>query len=222
MSTHPSITRAIGACPLKRMSGSAWCTSGTKRAMDLCCAGLLLSLLWPLMVVIAALIKTSSPGPVLFRQRRVGLNGVEFELLKFRTMTHLHSSGPGVTQSGDTRVTNLGKYLRKWKLDELPQLFNVMAGDMSLVGPRPDLKKYMGRLNAEDLRILTVRPGITGAASIQFRNEEEMLANVPPQELESFYVRTLLRTKLDLDWQYAQQATFWSDLRILVRTLLVI
>src|SRR5581483_6117422 len=145
----------------------------------------------------------------------------EFEFLKFRTMVHGgHHNGPGVTTKGDARITTVGAFLRKWKLDELPQLFHVLSGKMSLVGPRPDLPKYFSTLNAGQLRVLTLRPGLTGKASICFRHEEEVLHQAPEGELESFYVDQVLPLKIRLDLEYAQTANLMSDTRILFQTFL--
>jgi lipopolysaccharide/colanic/teichoic acid biosynthesis glycosyltransferase len=184
------------------------------------CAGafLLLMAAAPCMALIAVAAKLSSSEPVLFRQRRVGLNGSEFELLKFRTMK-CGPAGHSVTREGDTRITTLGSFLRKWKLDELPQLINVMRGEMSLVGPRPELPRYIAQLGPDYLRILSLRPGITGAASMKYRDEERVLAQAPAQALESFYVTRLLPDKAKTDWEYACSATLLSDLRVLLGTV---
>jgi len=131
------------------------------------------------------------------------------------------SPGSGVTQDGDPRITTVGRIFRKWKIDELPQLFNVLAGNMTLVGPRPDLPKYLDTLPDTQRHILLLRPGITGAASVQFRNEERLLSGVPPERLEDVYVKTLLLKKIDLDLKYAQTASFFSDAGMMLRTLTV-
>ncbi|HZR30017.1 MAG TPA: sugar transferase, partial [Terriglobales bacterium] len=200
---------------------SPWCASAGKRALDFSVAAIMTVLALPLMGVIALLVKFSSPGPLLFRQRRMGRDGQEFEFLKFRTMVHGgHHNGPGVTTKGDARITTVGAFLRKWKLDELPQLFHVLSGKMSLVGPRPDLPKYFSTLNAGQLRVLTLRPGLTGKASICFRHEEEVLHQAPEGELESFYVDQVLPLKIRLDLEYAQTANLMSDTRILFQTFL--
>ena len=141
-------------------------------------------------------------------------------MLKFRTMySHsANSSGPLITRSGDSRVTPVGRWLRKWKLDELPQLVNVLMGDMSLVGHRPDMLKYMQTLTGQDRNILYFRPGITSPASLRFRNEEQVLAKVPPEEMEQFYISNLLPQKVRMDLDYAERATFLTDCGILLRT----
>jgi lipopolysaccharide/colanic/teichoic acid biosynthesis glycosyltransferase len=197
-----------------------WSLSGSKRLFDICCGVMLCSAAAPIMVMLALAVKASSRGPLLFRQNRVGRNGKEFPVLKFRTMySHRgNNSGPLITRSGDSRVTAVGRWLRKWKLDELPQLVNVLMGDMSLVGHRPDMLKYMQTLTGQDRDILYFCPGITSPASLKFRNEEQELAKVPPEEMEQFYVSNLLPQKVRMDLDYAEHATFSTDCRILLRT----
>ena len=139
-------------------------------------AGLLL--LWPLFIIVAILIKVKMPGgPVLFKQKRVGRHGKLFTMYKFRSMTVLHS-GSSVSVAGEARITPLGATLRRFKLDELPELWNEMIGEMSIVGPRPDVPGYADKLQGDDRRILELRPGITGPASLKYRDEEELLAKV--------------------------------------------
>lgn len=175
----------------------------------------------PLIGLIAAMLRIASGSPVLFRQTRSGLNGREFVLLKFRTM-HRENSGLGVTQAGDDRVTRLGRLLRASKLDELPQLVNVLRGDMSVVGPRPDLPEFWRQTDSASRRVLTLLPGITGAASLVFRNEEALLANVRPDQLSAHYVSVQLPKKAAIDWQYAEHAGFLSDCKLLLRTVIPI
>jgi lipopolysaccharide/colanic/teichoic acid biosynthesis glycosyltransferase len=166
------------------------------------------------------LIRVTSSGPILFRQHRVGQDGELFEILKFRTMFHAINSGPGVTRSGDRRITRIGRILRRTKLDELPQLFNVLTGKMSLVGPRPDLPEYYCTLAPEYLPIVKLRPGVTGWATLHFRHEEELLAGVPEPDTFQFYVGTVLPEKARLALDYATRATFLSDVQIVLRTIL--
>jgi lipopolysaccharide/colanic/teichoic acid biosynthesis glycosyltransferase len=202
---------------------SSWCSSTTKRGLDIAVALVALIALGPLMLLIAFAIKATSQGPVLFRQRRCGLIGNGFELLKFRTMDNRPPhSGPGVTRRGDPRVTSLGKWLRRWKLDELPQLINVLHGEMSIVGPRPDLEDFWRQATEAERQVLAVKPGLTSAATLVFCNEEELLARVPESELVGFYVRDLLPRKARLDCEYAAQADFLSDCRILFKTVAAI
>ena len=197
-----------------------WALSSSKRTLDIACAVLFVTATAPLMVILAIVVKATSPGPFLFRQNRIGKNGEEFPLLKLRTM-YCHGgseSGPLVTRSGDSRVTPVGRWLRKWKLDELPQFFNVLKGEMSLVGYRPDMLEYMQTLTGQDRNIQYFRPGITSPASLRFRNEEQELAKVPPEEMEQFYVSNLLPQKVRMDLDYAEHATFLTDCRILLQT----
>jgi lipopolysaccharide/colanic/teichoic acid biosynthesis glycosyltransferase len=190
-----------------------------KRILDLTMATVGLILLAPLMAAIAAAIRASSPGPVLFRQRRVGRGGQLFWLCKFRTMRP-DSGGPSVTATGDQRITPVGGWLRHWKLDELPQLWNVLRGEMSLVGPRPEVPCYVRLYDAEQQGVLAVRPGITGPSQIRFRGEERLLA--AQRDPERYYVTTLLPAKLAVDLAYLRQANLWDDLRLVARTLLAL
>lgn len=198
---------------------SSWNYSRGKRIVDLLAATIILLLSSPLLLLTAVLVKISSRGPVFFRHNRVSMGGREFALLKFRTMLHdaqlceLH-----LTARGDTRITRVGRFLRKWKLDELPQLINVIRGEMSLVGPRPDRADFLAALSAKEKSILDLRPGITGSATLHFRNEEILLANVPVAEQRKFYVTTLLPEKVRLDMSYAKRATLLSDLLIMACT----
>ena len=197
---------------------SNWCSAPGKRALDLLCTIPALIALAPLMLLIGAGVRLSSGSPVLFRQKRFGRDGYAFDCIKFRTMTL--SAGAGVTQAGDARVTGLGRILRKWKLDELPQLINVIRGEMSLVGPRPDLPEFINELDKASYRSLALlTPGITGWATLHFRHEEELLANIPQEELRFYYVQKVLPRKVELDLDYASRATLRSDLMILLRTV---
>jgi len=189
--------------------------------MDIVAATLGLLLLLPVILAIALAIAISSGKPVFFRQQRIGRNGQAFHLLKFRTMSATTKNGVGLTQDGDSRVTGIGRWLRKRKLDELPQLFNVLRGEMTLVGPRPDLEEFWSRASAEDRRVLKLTPGITGAASLAFCDEERLLAQVSPQHLTSFYLEQVLPQKSRIDNEYAMRATFRSDCVILLKTVLV-
>jgi lipopolysaccharide/colanic/teichoic acid biosynthesis glycosyltransferase len=193
-----------------------------KRLFDLCCAAVALAVLWPVMLVIAFIIRIESRGPALFRQVRVGRHGRTFELLKFRTMyVATNSDAPQITAAGDTRITRVGRFLRASKLDELPQFLNVLSGDMSLVGPRPEVPKYVA-LYPPEVRniILSVRPGITDEASIRFRKEEELLGK--SSNPERTYVREILPQKLRLYESYARHHRVVSDIGILVRTFVAL
>jgi lipopolysaccharide/colanic/teichoic acid biosynthesis glycosyltransferase len=190
-----------------------------KRAVDLllCVPFMLLAIPFALLAAIA--VKATSPGPALFRQQRVGRNGRLFRLYKFRTM-RLGDSGPNVTAQGDARITPVGQILRKSKLDELPQFINVLRGDMSLVGPRPEVPEYVAHYSPEQRRVLAVRPGITGISQLEFRNEEAMLAD--REDVPSFYIQEIMPRKLELDLRYVLEHTLWMDLGILVRTVVAV
>ncbi len=216
----------IGAIPdascMSSASGtlSGWNFSPGKRILDAVVSGAGLVVVLPLMALIASAVRLTSSGPVLFRQRRVGKDGKPFEILKFRTMLHRPQGvGLGVTRQGDSRITATGKVLRRVKLDELPQLFNVLRGDMSLVGPRPDLAEFCQAVRPELKRVFALRPGLTGWATLHFRDEERLLAEVPEEQTASYYVDHILSQKAQLDLDYAQRASFFGDLKIVLRTL---
>ena len=176
-----------------------------------------LLLLWPVMLVIALLVKVRMPGgPAIFSQQRVGKDGRLFTMYKFRTMTNT-PGGSSVSVMGDSRVTPLGARLRHYKLDELPQLWNVLRGDMSFVGPRPDVPGYADQLEGEDREMLQLRPGITGPASLKYRDEEELLASVPdPQRYND---EVIFPDKVRINRYYLHHYSFWTDLRIIVETV---
>jgi lipopolysaccharide/colanic/teichoic acid biosynthesis glycosyltransferase len=199
---------------------SPWCNSRGKRATDVVLSSIVLVLATPAMAVVALLVRATSKGPALFRQERLGLKGRPFALLKFRTMHEAApAAGIGVTRSGDVRITALGKILRASKLDELPQLINVLRGEMSLVGPRPDLERFWSQSDGWQREVLALRPGITGAASLVFRNEEKFLLGVPLDKVDKFYIAHLLTHKAEIDLKYAAHASFWSDLRLMLATI---
>lgn len=210
-----------GVAPSRQLHPSAWCFSWGKRLFDATCALLLLLCLLPIMLVIAIALKLFSRGPVLFRQVRCGKRGRGFRVLKFRTMTQT-GSGPSLTRAGDARVTKLGRILRKWKMDEFPQLLNVIKGEMSMVGPRPDLPECFEGAPSDVRSVLSLRPGVTGWASIHFRNEEDLLARAPAERLRDFYINDVLPRKARLDLEYATRATLWSDCGVLLQTLAVV
>ena len=190
-----------------------------KRLLDVVAAALGLLLLFPVFVAIAVAIKLESPGPVFFRQERVGRHGRPFRIFKFRTMAGAAAGGgPQVTAAGDSRVTPVGAWLRRFKLDELAQLIDVLQGTMSLVGPRPELPRYVAHYPAE-LReaLLAVRPGITDPAALAFRDEARLLAAEP--DPERAYIERVLPAKLRLSAEYSAHASFGSDLRVLWRSL---
>jgi lipopolysaccharide/colanic/teichoic acid biosynthesis glycosyltransferase len=190
-----------------------------KRLFDLLLSGVALVALAPLLLVIALWIKLDSPGPVFFRQRRVGRQGVPFRIHKFRTMVaDAPTRGPAITIGADARITRAGRRLRAWKLDELPQLLDVLAGDMSLVGPRPEMPQYVALYPPElRARVLAVRPGITDPASLRYADESALLAAAADPERE--YREVLLPAKLRESAAYADRATLCSDLGVIGRTL---
>jgi lipopolysaccharide/colanic/teichoic acid biosynthesis glycosyltransferase len=191
-----------------------------KRAMDLALTLAALPLALPLMAAIALWVRLDSPGPAFFRQPRVGRGGRLFRIHKFRTMRAQSpgGAGPQVTAAGDTRITRAGRWLRRTKLDELPQLIDVLAGDMSLVGPRPEVPRYMALYPDEARRlILSVRPGITDRAAIEFRDEERLLA--ASSDPEATYVERIMPVKQRHYLDYVAQHSLAGDVRILIDTL---
>ena len=192
-----------------------------KRLFDIIISGIGLVVLFPLLFLIALAIKLESKGPIFFRQVRVGKNNTDFRIYKFRTM-HVGSDGKGLLTLGDkdTRVTRIGYYLRKYKLDELPQLINVFNGTMSLVGPRPEVRKYVEHYSKSDLEIFGVRPGITDYASITFRNEAEILKN--SDDPERLYINEIMPQKLELNKKYIANNSLAIDIKIILRTFLSI
>lgn len=202
---------------------SPWCSSPGKRVLDIALASLVLAAASPILASVALAVRLNSPGPVLFRQRRVGMNGKQFVLLKFRTM-HMAAErvGPGVTCRNDPRIFPFGGFLRRWKLDELPQLLNVLRGDMSLVGPRPDLPDFCAALEKEQSTVLQLRPGVTGAATLVYRDEERILGERVGDQVTAYYVNELYPKKVRLDLEYAKVASFVGDVRILAQTIAAI
>lgn len=191
-----------------------------KRAFDAIGAAVGLCAVAPLLAGVAVLVKASSPGPVFFRQRRVGRGGIDFELIKFRTM-RASANGPLVTAANDVRITRVGAILRRTKLDELPSLVNVLRGDLSLVGPRPEVRRYVEMYPERERAFLAqFRPGITDPTTIRFRNEEEILAKAPDRE--QTYVHEILPLKLRMYREYLEQASFVNDFAVLADTARVI
>ena len=179
-----------------------------------------LLVLWPLLMVIGICIKLRmTDGPVLFRQQRVGWHGRLFTLVKFRTMTVNHG-GSYISVAGESRITPLGAFLRKYKLDELPELWNVLKGDMSFVGPRPDVPGYADRLSGEERRILEVRPGITCPATLKYRNEEELLA--AQADPAAYNDEVIWPDKVRMNMEYAENHSFICDIRIILQTLFMV
>ena len=186
-----------------------------KRLLDLAGAAFGLVITIPLLVICAAAVWLSSPGPLIFRQQRVGKGGRLFEVLKFRTMVR-ECDGPRITAAGDQRVTCAGRWLRRWKLDELPQLVNVLKGEMALVGPRPEIPEYVITYTSQERSVLCTRPGITSPASLFYVHEEEVLAR--HSEHEDFYGRVLLHHKLEIDQAYCRHISLGVDLKIMLAT----
>jgi lipopolysaccharide/colanic/teichoic acid biosynthesis glycosyltransferase len=189
-----------------------------KRVFDIISSAMVLIIGLPFFLVITLLIVFTSQGGVFFKQKRVGKNGVEFWLYKFRTMKPDSESKGLITVGGrDQRITGVGYFLRKFKLDEFPQLINVIKGDMSIVGPRPEVRKYVEMYSAEQRKVLTVRPGLTDLASIQYINENELLGK--SNNAEKTYVEEVMPAKLALNLQYIQQKSFWFDMKLILKTI---
>lgn len=177
-----------------------------------------LILLFPVLLVVALLIRIKMPGgPVIFKQERVGRYGRLFIMYKFRSMTVAHS-GSSVSVKGESRITPLGAKLRKYKLDELPELWNVLIGDMSFVGPRPDVPGYADNLKGDDRRMLLLKPGITGPASLKYRNEEELLAE--QEDPQKYNDEVLFLDKVRINIEYLDNWSFWHDIKIIIYTVL--
>lgn len=188
-----------------------------KRLFDIIASGLGLIVLSPLFAVLAVWIKADSKGPVFYRQTRVGRGNRDFQLFKFRSMRPDSDKLGLITVGGhDPRVTRSGYYIRKYKLDEFPQLINVFTGDMSLVGPRPEVRKYVDMYTPEQMRVLTVRPGITSLASIHYRNENDILAAA--DDPDRCYIEQVMPDKLAIDLEYVDRATLWNDIKLIFAT----
>ena len=192
-----------------------------KRVFDLVLASLGLLALSPCLVAVGVAIKLSSPGPIFYRGERAGLHGGLFRIFKFRTMiVDAERKGPSSTCEDDPRITSVGSFLRRHKLDELPQLINVVRGDLSLVGPRPQFKWAVDLYNGEERRLLTVRPGITDYASIRFRNESEILKGSTDPDQD--YMEKIHPEKVRLGLEYVRRHSLWIDLRLILATLWLI
>ena len=190
----------------------------SKRLFDILCAAIGILVLLPVGLLIGLLVKLSDGGPVFYTQTRIGQFGRLFRMRKFRSMVvNADQVGPPVTQGQDRRITRLGRFLRKTKLDELPQLWNVLVGEMSFVGPRPEVPRYVERYSPEQREILRQKPGITDMATMLFRNEEALLRGTA--DVEQFYVRYCLPKKIELNRQYAERASLVQDIWIIVQTL---
>lgn len=185
-----------------------------------------LCVLWPVFILIAVLIKVKMPGPVLFVQKRVGKNGILFDCHKFRSMTIDHN-GSSISVAGENRITPLGSVLRKYKLDELPELWDVFIGNMSFVGPRPDVPGYADKLTGENREVLSLRPGVTGPATMKYRNEEEMLASLQPDngmDIEDYIKwyndNVIYPDKVRINRYYLNHYSFITDIKMIIYTVL--
>lgn len=192
-----------------------------KRCFDICASFFGIIFLSPILIVCAILVGCGSKGGVFFRQIRVGKNGKCFRILKFRTMVvDAESKGMQITVGADNRITGVGKFLRKTKLDELPQLFNVLVGQMSFVGPRPEVPKYVDMYTEYQKNVLRIRPGITELASIVYRDENEVLAE--SDDPEQTYINEVMQKKLELNMEYMQKMGLFYDIKLIFKTLLAI
>jgi lipopolysaccharide/colanic/teichoic acid biosynthesis glycosyltransferase len=190
-----------------------------KRALDIFGSASGLLTISPVLAIVALSIKLTSRGPVFFRQNRIGRKGLPFKVLKFRSMyLGADQNGAAITVAGDDRITPIGKFLRRFKLDELPQLWNVLRGDMSLVGPRPEVPLYVAHYTPEQRIVLSVRPGITDPSSLVYRREEDILATA--SDPEKFYRTRILPDKLARSNAYLQNITFYGDVRIIFKTII--
>ncbi len=189
-----------------------------KRLFDIVASALGLIILSPIFLILAVWIKLDSKGPVFYRQVRVGRHNKDFRIFKFRTMRLGADSGSLVTIGGkDPRITRSGYFIRKFKLDELPQLINVLKGDMSLVGPRPEVRHYVDYWTPEQMHVLDVRPGITDTASIKFRNENELMEKA--EDPEKYYIEVIMQQKLKLYLEYVDHHSFWGDIALIFKTI---
>ena len=192
-----------------------------KRLFDIIASGCGLLLLSPILLLLAVWVKLDSKGPVFYKQVRVGKGNKDFYLFKFRSMRIGADKKGLITVGGhDPRVTRSGYYIRKYKLDELPQLINVFKGDMSLVGPRPEVRYYVSYWTPEQMHVLDVRPGITDPASIKFRNENELLEKA--EDPEKYYIEVIMQEKIKLYLEYVDHASFWYDIKLIFQTFWVI
>lgn len=192
-----------------------------KRAMDIVLSACALAVLWPLLLLIALAIWIDDPGPVFYRQVRVGRNGKTFRIFKFRSMVmDADKKGLAITVGRDSRITRVGTVLRKTKLDELAQLLNVILGQMSFVGPRPEVPKYVELYTPYQRQVLLVRPGITDYASIAYRNENDLLAGAPNPE--AMYIEQIMPDKIELNMKYLREISPLADIRLILKTIVAV
>ena len=205
--------------PYRIVTPPSAATMACKRAFDILCSFLGLAVLSPVLLVVSVLVAVTSPGGVFFRQERIGKDGRPFRIFKFRSMRK-DNAGLKITTGNDSRITPVGRFLRKSKIDELPQLINVLVGDMSFVGPRPEVADYVNLYTPYQRRVLLVRPGITGLASIRFRNENDLLtASDDPNHT---YVEQIMPRKIDLDLEYIPHASVFYDIKLIFQTFAVV
>lgn len=205
--------------PYRIVTPPSAATMACKRAFDILCSFLGLTVLSPVLLVVSVLVAVTSPGGVFFRQERIGKDGRPFRIFKFRSMRK-DNAGLKITTGNDSRITPVGRFLRKSKIDELPQLINVLVGDMSFVGPRPEVADYVNLYTPYQRQVLLVRPGITGLASIRFRNENDLLtASDDPNRT---YVEQIMPRKIDLDLEYIPHASVFYDIKLIFQTFAVV
>ncbi|MBU5454988.1 sugar transferase [Caproiciproducens sp. MSJ-32] len=190
-----------------------------KRIFDIIVSLIGIIIISPILLIVAISIKLDSEGSVLFLQKRIGKDGKPFNIYKFRTMvTNAEKLGAQITVGKDNRITRVGAFLRKYKIDELPQLFNVLKGDMSLVGPRPEVPKYVELYTEEERRVLEVRPGITDLASIRYRDENDILGKV--ENPEEYYIKVIMKDKLKLNLEYIEKSNVFYDIYLIIKTII--
>lgn len=205
--------------PYRIVTPPSAATMACKRAFDILCSFLGLTVLSPVLLVVSVLVAVTSPGGIFFRQERIGKDGKPFRIFKFRSMRK-DNAGLKITTGNDSRITPVGRFLRKSKIDELPQLINVLVGDMSFVGPRPEVADYVNLYTPYQRQVLLVRPGITGLASIRFRNENDLLtASDDPNRT---YVEQIMPRKIDLDLEYIPHASVFYDIKLIFQTFAVV
>ena len=205
--------------PYRIVTPPSAATMACKRAFDILCSFLGLTVLSPVLLVVSVLVAVTSPGGVYFRQERIGKDGRPFRIFKFRSMRK-DNAGLKITTGNDSRITPVGRFLRKSKIDELPQLINVLVGDMSFVGPRPEVADYVSVYTPYQRQVLLVRPGITGLASIRFRNENDLLtASTDPNRT---YIEQIMPRKIDLDLEYIPHASVFYDIKLIFQTFAVV
>lgn len=190
-----------------------------KRIFDFLVSLVGIIILSPIFIIVSIAIKIDSRGSILFLQKRVGKDGKEFNIYKFRTMvTDAEKLGKQITIGNDSRITKVGAFLRKFKIDELPQLFNVLLGDMSLVGPRPEVPKYVALYNNEQKKVLSIRPGITDMASLRYKDENDILGKV--DNPEEYYINVIMKDKLSLNLEYIEKSNVFFDIYLIVKTII--